>query len=76
MLQPPVIFLQKKFSERDFKQNLKIFPNILYYAANKKKYLLKKILSWDGQMAESKIVNNLVWLLMFDVGGKSDTGVE
>ena len=41
-----------------------------------KKYLLKKILSWDGQMAESKIVNNLVWLLMFDVGGKSDTGVE
>ena len=60
----------------DFKQNLNNFYLIFCTMLQIKKYLLKKILSWNGQMAESKIVNNLVWLLMFDVGGKSDTGVE
>ena len=69
-------FLPKQFSERDFKQNLNKFYIIFCTMLQIKKYLLKKMLSWNGQMAESKIVNNLVWLLMFDVGGKSDTGVE
>ena len=35
MLQPSVIFYQKKFSKRDFKQNLKILPNILYLQIKK-----------------------------------------